>query len=276
VNLLQSALFIGGVCVPGFLHAGFPELEEFPLLWWGGAVVVVVLLVFAIRRIRSWPVHRWLLLLNLAVILVWPYESYRFWAFLMPFLLLELLNGASALGGRWGARGLGVVVLGAAVLSTVPERVVRTEEVFTFGGRAHDLRSTFEGLEGVRRVLPPDAVIASTRDTFAAAHGGLRGVDGWVTDQLFTRYYGPERRLRTFFLTSDTVGLVMRLFGAWPEVLAQWRRVGVTHVVQFSTIGDRVAGSLMGSLVHRMEQLGRAQLEYETPDEDVQVWRVEP
>jgi hypothetical protein len=129
-----------------------------------------------VRTAKRSPLH-FLLPAYAGVVLVWPFESYRFYLPLAPYLLALIVSGAASTGTRRTLVAGAILVI--AVLRVVPWVATAHANPDAFLGRRDDLpriRAMFATLE---REVPRDAVVAVGRPAMVHLHTGRKAVELW-------------------------------------------------------------------------------------------------
>lgn len=205
------------------------------------------------------------------MLLLWPFEPYRFWLPWTPFLL-AFLGWGLYLPGR--GRLLGV----AAAVALATLFALEDWRLGTSSDERYYLRERSPGVdlvevEALERWIgvhtPESAVIASAWPARFFLTTGRRGVVTWPDRDPYTRYYGRDRRAWTFTAVparSETIAMSRDMRAHWRDA---WRGAGVSHYVESRDLRDaRVFAASVRGPSQAFEKL------YETPGGSFRVYRV--
>lgn len=211
VNTVQSLLFLLHELVPQAL-SWLPRLGTAGwLLLWAASLGTAGLLLLGLWAgkarpgggpwLRPWHLH---LLLSLALVIPWPFQTARFLVPLIPLLALLAVQGAEYLAGRKGALACASVLALAALLGGLPERLTQRLDRFTIEGRAWNLAPVLDLARELERSLPRErTVLASSMDPLFAVHAGLDGVWAWTITAAALDLYGHPPDLLRFHLDPE-------------------------------------------------------------------------
>ncbi len=206
------------------------------------------------------------------MVLVWPFEPYRFLLPWTPFLLAFLGWGLLLPG-----RGRLLAVAAAATLAVL--FAVEDGRLLASSDERYYLRERLPGVdlvevEALERWIgantPESAVIASAWPARFYLTTGRRGVVTWPDRDPYTRYYGRDRSTWTFTAVparSETIAMARDMRAHWRDA---WQGAGVSHYVESRDMRDALvfAASVRGPS-KAFEEM------YETPGEGFRVYRID-
>jgi hypothetical protein len=202
------------------------DLDRVPIMLLLTLALVVGLVVF----LRRWRLAGLYLLAYAGLLLVWPWRSGRFLTPLLPLLIPAAILGAGTLAGRVGDRWRLPAMLGFALAMTAWGLARTTNWILqdrhcergSFPPAAscvkRDQASFFDAVRYIDRVLPPDAVLLTSKPEPLYYYTGRQSVpydDAIVQrDTLFLpflRSYGAEYVLLGSLQIFEISRLVRRL-----------------------------------------------------------------
>jgi hypothetical protein len=205
------------------------------------------------------------------MLLVWPFEPYRFLLPWTPFLL-AFLGWGLCLPGRGRHLGAAVAVALAALFALEDWRLITaSDEHYYLRERSPAFNLVeVEALEDwIGENTSESAVIASARPARLFLTTGRRGVVTWPDRDPYTRYYGRDRRAWTFTAVpahSETVTMARDMQAHWRDA---WQSAGVTHYVE--SRGERDAEIFAAAVRSHSRAFDEV---YETPGGSFGVYQI--
>jgi hypothetical protein len=187
---------MGGIFVPAVLRGPSESGEEVVSLWGssglasggmgaaGGTMAIslllssIVLTGFIVTARRQMTVAEFLVPISVAIILLWPFASFRFMLPLIPFLFFYLVIGLQALTRT--ARAARIVLLCIIGLSLYDHAgyvfYMRGQSEPVRGGWVGSAREVDTALAWIRDNLDADGIIATTNPALLYLHTGRKSI----------------------------------------------------------------------------------------------------
>jgi hypothetical protein len=271
-------LTIAPAVPPGASDAAGPFALRIGLL-----LVIAVLGFFAFRR-RATALP-WLLGAHALLLLPWPSADTRLFAPIAAPVLAWIGEGIAALAGARGTALGRTVVAAAAFLGLAGwnapitiDRLRVTPGAAPFFGGAIPLAGIEEAAAWLVRSTAPEEVFAATLDPTFFLLSGRHGVSSWFSDDKISECYsGRVGGWRQFFNGDPDREVLDRMFTRAGDVVAEYDRLGVRHVVTLDVGGHRIHEALVGHLLRAKGPLAaRFEHVFTSRDGLAQIWRVKP
>jgi hypothetical protein len=245
-----------------------------------GAAALALLAGALCRRSAPASAARPVLMLGWAALLPWPFTDARFLVPLAPFLVAfaaEAIGAASRARGRRAAAALALLGWLAWNLPGTRDLYRHERDHAPFFGRSHAI----EGVRAAARFLAewtgPEERFAATLDPTLHLLSGRPGVSSWVNDDpLVEAYSVPASDWTALYqrpLRPETLEALFRRSG---EVLAEYERLGVRHLVRVRSGGYPLREALVGHLTTTHARTAiRFERVWTSHDENVEIWRFE-
>jgi hypothetical protein len=229
------------------------------------------------------------------VVLPWPFAEVRFLVPIAPLLVVALVETTRALVRPRAASPSFAATLGwsglflalAAWNAPLASRcfAATREQIPYFAYAPIEAAPLRECAGWLAANTPPDAVFASTLDPALNLLCHRPGVSLWLNDQGFLENYaGRAPRWRSLYAGLPDADVARRLFARAQDVLAEYRRLGVRHVVVVraaargeGSAGSRVYDGLADHLVRSDPVTSRAfRLVFTSSDRSMEIWSFDP
>ncbi len=214
----------------------------------------------------------------LALLLIWPFPDLRFVVPVAGLLFVAMVDASRTLvraaTPAWGIAAVALLIWNARLATRALDCGLHEAPFFSSRVPVAPLR---EAASWLQAATPRTALFASSLDPALHFLSDRPGVSPWANDLAYLESYFDRRpSWRRLYGGAPSRAAMEALFAHADDVLAQYRRLGVRHVVHLRTgpIGHATYEALVDHLVrthpptsHLFERV------FTTSDRSIEIWR---